>query len=60
MSEEYLKEIREIRKEIEDILQRHGRFMSTKGANLYWAMQKLESAIGYLNDEEEMVSKLSR
>ena len=56
--EEELKRIIEIRQELEQLLQKHGKFMSIKGAGTYWAMQKLESAIGYLKEEEEIIEKV--
>jgi len=36
---------------IDDILKKYGSFLSTRGANLYWAMQRLRSAKSYLQDE---------
>jgi len=43
--------IREIIADIDSILKNHGSFLSTRGANLYWAMQRLRSARSYLQDE---------
>lgn len=46
--------IRRIIAVIDDILEKYGSFLSTRGANLYWAMQRLRSAKGYLQDELRM------
>jgi L-lactate utilization protein LutB len=55
-----LKEIKEIISEIDQILERHEKFMTIKGANVYFAMRFLKKAKNYLKDELEILEKLSQ
>jgi L-lactate utilization protein LutB len=60
MSKNDIEEIKQIISEIDKILEKHERFMTIKGANVYFALRFLKKAKNYLKDELEILEKLSQ
>ena len=50
-------EIMEIIQKIDAILEAHGKFMSIRGANVFWAYQRLQAAKGYLESELRLLER---
>jgi hypothetical protein len=48
----------QIKSEIDALISRHGQWMSTKGANVYFALKYLERASRYLESEIELLKKV--
>ncbi|MGB9760406.1 MAG: hypothetical protein ACPLZG_11310 [Thermoproteota archaeon] len=52
-------ELKQIINEIDQILCKHEKFMTIKGANVYFALRELKKAKSYLQEELEILQRLS-
>jgi hypothetical protein len=48
----------QIKTEIDELISKHGQWMSTKGASVYFALKYLERASRYLESEIELLKKV--
>jgi hypothetical protein len=52
--------MKQIIEEINAIISKHGTWMATKGANVYFAYQHLEKAVKYLSSEIKLLQALQK